>query len=341
MTVQVGVIGTGVMGAAHVRTLARQVAGARVVAVCDADRDRAAEAAASVGDPAVTVYGDGEALIAAARVDAVLIAGPDDTHEDLVVACLDAGKPVLCEKPLATTAAGCLRVVEREVQVGRRLVQLGYMRRFDPSYVDMRRILGRGEIGSALMLHCVHRNASALPWFTSRVPILNSAVHEFDIARWLLSTDITRVSVFTPRSSSLAAAALTDPRLLIAETASGVTVDIEVFVNPRYGYDVRCELVGELGTVSLATPANTVLRKGNTEGAHVSDDFRARFADAYRAQLQAWVRAAAAKEAAGATAWDGYAASLAAEACLRAAEEERAVSVPLPDKPELYRIETE
>jgi myo-inositol 2-dehydrogenase/D-chiro-inositol 1-dehydrogenase len=277
------------------------------------------------------------ALISAPEVDAVVIASPDDTHEELVAACLKADKPVLCEKPLATTAADCLRIVEQEVRASRKLIQLGYMRRFDPSYLDMKQVLASGQIGAPLLLHCVHRNASALPWFTSRMPILNSAVHEFDISRWLLSTDITRVCVFTPRSSSLGAADLADPRLVIAETASGATVDIEVFVNARYGYDVRCELVGELGTVSLAPTAATVLRTANTESIRIDDDFRARFAQAYRTELQAWVRAAAADGAAGATAWDGYAASLTAEACLQAAETGQPARVLLPDRPELYR----
>jgi myo-inositol 2-dehydrogenase/D-chiro-inositol 1-dehydrogenase len=337
MTVQVGVIGTGMMGAAHVQTLARDAAGARIVAISEADPDRAAKVAASVGDPAVKLYRDGVALITAQEVDAVVIASPDDTHEEFVAACLDAGKPVLCEKPLAATAAGCLRIVEQEVRTGRKLVQLGYMRRFDPSYMDMKRVLGSGQIGAALMLHCIHRNASAQPWFSPGMPMANSAVHEFDISRWLLNTDITRVCVFTPRSSSLAAADLADPRLVIAETASGATVDIEVFVNARYGYDVRCELVGELGTVSLPTPTTTILRAANTESVPVPADWRTRFAEAYRAEFQAWVQAAAANSAGGATAWDGYAASLTAEACLRAAETGLPTAVPLPDRPELYQ----
>lgn len=337
MTVRVGVIGTGMMGADHVATLARHVPGTRVTALSDPDRDRAEAVAAGSGVAGVTTFDDAAGLIASPDVDAVLIASPDDTHEDLVVACIDAGKPVLCEKPLAATAAGCLRVVEREVSAGRRLVQLGYMRRFDPAYRELKRALDTGQVGRALLLHCVHRNASALPYFTSAMPILNSAVHEIDIARWLLATEITRVSVFTPRSTGSATAELIDPRLLILETAAGVTVDVEVFVNARYGYDVRCELVGETGTISLAPPAKTTLRQNGIEGVPVSDDFRTRFADAYREQLRAWVEAVATKDPAGPSAWDGYAASRTAEACLTAAAEHRAVDVTLPDQPELYR----
>jgi myo-inositol 2-dehydrogenase/D-chiro-inositol 1-dehydrogenase len=322
MTLRVGVLGTGAMGAAHVATL-RTVDGATVVAVSDAD---VARAKAAAGDGTRVV--DADDLITASDVDAVLIAAPDEAHEPLVLACLDAGKPVLCEKPLAATVDGCRRIVEREVALGRRLVQVGYMRRFDPGYVELKRTLRNGRVGAPLLLHCAHRNAVAMPWFTPEMPILNSAVHEFDVIRWLLDDDIAQVSVFTPRSSSLAAAGLTDPRLLVVETTGGVLADIEIFVNAQYGYDVRCELVGETNTASLP-PAPAVA------------DFRDRFADAYRRQLQAWVTAVATGGVCGASAWDGYAAGLTAQTCLRAAEEGRTVAVTLPPRPALYESPTE
>jgi myo-inositol 2-dehydrogenase/D-chiro-inositol 1-dehydrogenase len=341
MTVRVGVIGLGTMGTAHLRTLAEEINGASLVAVSDAEQDRAEAATAAIGQGGIRTYREPEELIAASDVDAVLIASPDHTHEALVLACLDAEKPVMCEKPLAATVEGCQRIVERETRIGRRLVQVGFMRRFDPSYVDMKQMLDSGEIGRALLVHCIHRNASALAWFTSAMPILNSAVHELDIIRWLLSTDIAQVSVFTPRGSKLAVAGLTDPRLLVVETTCGVTVDIEVFVNAQYGYDVRCELVAEAGTVSLSAPAKTIRRMASIEGIVIADDFRTRFADAYREQLQAWVRAVATGGACGASAWDGYVVSLAAQACLQAAEEHRTITMSTADKPRLYQTAME
>ncbi|CAM02258.1 myo-inositol 2-dehydrogenase [Saccharopolyspora erythraea NRRL 2338] len=335
MTVRVGVVGTGVMGADHVRTLTGGVAGARVVAVSDADQGRGRAVAAEAGDE-VVFHADPVDLIGDAGVDAVVVASPDHTHEALATACVEAGKPVLCEKPLAATAADCLRIVAHEVAKGRRLVQAGYMRRFDPSYVDMKRALDAGSIGDPVLVHCVHRNARALHFFTPEMPFTSAAVHEFDVVRWLLSSEIVRVTVHRTRSSSRAAARLADPRLLVLETAAGVTVDVEVFVNAQYGYDVRCELVGELGTVSLALPSTTVVRAGGAEGVAVHADFRTRFAEAYRLQLQAWVDAAARGEACGPSAWDGYAATAVAEACLRAQEDGTPVEVELADKPALY-----
>lgn len=336
MTIGIGLVGAGMMGAAHLATLARDVAGARVTAVADPDTARVSTLVARLGLPDAEITADPFRLVGLPQVEAVLVASPDDTHHDLVLACLELGKPVLCEKPLATTAQGCLRIVEREVEAGRRLVQLGYMRRFDPGYLEMRRALDSGRVGTALMLHCRHRNATALPWFTPQMPLLNSAVHEIDVVRWLLGSDVARVQVYAPHPTRRAATGMPDPRLVILETVSGAVVDIEVFVNARYGYDVRCELVAEDGTLSLVPPAPLRVRADGTEGTAIADDFRERFADAYRRQLQGWVASVRDGVPTGPTAWDGYAASRAAEACVTAAATGRAVDLEPAQAPALY-----
>jgi myo-inositol 2-dehydrogenase / D-chiro-inositol 1-dehydrogenase len=125
-------------------------------------------------------------------VDAVLIATPDATHGALAIACIEAGKPVLCEKPLAPTSAECLRVIEAENRARKRLVQVGFMRRFDSAYVEMKSTLKKGVLGTALMFHCLHRNVSAPSFFDSQMAITNSASHEFDIARFVSTPTMPR-----------------------------------------------------------------------------------------------------------------------------------------------------
>ncbi len=142
MTLGVGVIGTGVMGSEHARLLKYETPGAHLAGVYDADAARARAAAAGA-----TVFSDPRSLIASDRVSAVIIASPDATHAEWTLACLQAGKPVLCEKPLASSATEALRVVEAEVALKRRLIQVGYMRRFDPGYQEMKRIQGRRRRG--------------------------------------------------------------------------------------------------------------------------------------------------------------------------------------------------
>jgi myo-inositol 2-dehydrogenase / D-chiro-inositol 1-dehydrogenase len=320
MSVGVGVIGAGVMGAAHVRTIADGLDGAHVAAVSDADPARAA-AAAREGAGARAIE-DPYALIVDAAVDAVVVASYDATHEAFVLACIAAGKPVLCEKPLATTADACLRIVAAELEAGRRLVHLGFMRRYDPAYADVKEQLDGGGVGDVLMVHCAHRNAAAPPAYTSEMLITSSAVHEIDVARWLLGDEIVAATVRAPRSTKQAPDGLRDPQLVLLETAGGVLIDVEVFVNARYGYDIRCELVGETGTVKLHE--------------QVAADFRARFATAYRLELDAWVRGVANGGGNGASAWDGYAANAVADACLASLASGATAPVRLAERPALY-----
>jgi myo-inositol 2-dehydrogenase / D-chiro-inositol 1-dehydrogenase len=120
---RIGVIGAGLMGLTHVRLLTGAVSGADVVAVSDAVPEAAERAAAEAGG--ATVHADALALIEDERVEAVVIASPAGTHEAFAVACIEAGKPVLCEKPLADSFAAARRVLDAETAAGRRLVQVG------------------------------------------------------------------------------------------------------------------------------------------------------------------------------------------------------------------------
>jgi len=331
MTIRVGLIGAGVMGADHARILSTAVSGAALAAVSDADAGRMAAVAEKHGARTVE---DPEGLIRDPGVDAVIIASPDHTHSTLVRACLAAGKPVLCEKPLAPTTVECLDIVAREVTHGRRLVQVGFMRRFDPGYVGMKRALDGGELGAALLFHCIHRNSVGSPNLKSENLIVGSAVHEFDICRWLLGDEVKRVTVVKPRRTGATDAQ--DPQLILLEMASGVVVDIEVFVNATYGYDVRGELVCETGTVSLAPPTETLLRHGRKEGIALPHDWRPRFAEAYALELQAWIASIGSGVPAGASAFDGYVATAIADAGVRSLTTGGAVDVRLEPKPALY-----
>jgi myo-inositol 2-dehydrogenase/D-chiro-inositol 1-dehydrogenase len=316
--IRVGLIGTGVMGADHARLLGTVVAGASLSAVFDVDGPRALAVADSV--PGTRVLRDPVELIRDEAVDAVLVASSDATHEEFVLACLDAGKPVLCEKPLAPTVEGCERIVDAEAAVGRPLVSVGFMRRYDPGLRELKDALDSGRIGAPLVLHCVHRNVGAPDDWPSSMPILSSAVHEIDQARWLLGEEIVEVGVHAPRRSRHAGTTQ-DPQVLLLESASGVLIDIEVFVNARYGYEVRCELVGEEGTVSVDGAPPAVLRQQLAVGYRLPADWRPRFAEAYRRELQDWIDGIAADGAPrGARVFDGYVATVVAQACVAALE---------------------
>lgn len=333
MPVRVGVIGVGLMGAEHVRLLSHVVSGSEVAAVCDVEPRRAETVAADCGS---RIVDDPMVLIKDDEVDAVLLASSDHTHEQFVLACLAAGKPVLCEKPLAPDVDGCTRILQAESDLGRRLVSVGFMRRYDPGYLDMKIALLDGSLGQVLMMHCVHRNALGMD-LPSATLISGSAVHEIDIARWLLREELVSVTVHCPRPSSRSGGSQ-DPMLLVFASASGVLVDVEVFLNAGYGYEVRCELVAESGTVLLDWAPPTVRRASGALARAVPADWRWRFAEAYRRELQDWVDGVSAGgRCRGASAWDGYVAAAVAEAGIRGLDSGRQQRVSLREQPALYR----
>jgi myo-inositol 2-dehydrogenase/D-chiro-inositol 1-dehydrogenase len=300
MSVAVGVIGTGVMGAEHARLVRRETPGAHLAGVFDADAARAQAAAAGAA-----VFPDPRSLIESDRVGAVIIASPDATHAELVLACLEAGKPVLCEKPLASSAAEALRVVQAEVALKRRLIQVGYMRRFDPGYQEMKRTKDEGGVGATVLLHNVHRNARAPEWFTGPMAVTNSFVHEIDISRWLTGSEMV--------SARVAAGPGGDPLMITMQTDRDEIVSTEVYLNAAYGYHVHAELVGREGTVALAPSALTLRNKDRMGGVAYPDNWIPRFGEAYRRQITDWIGAIATGTSVGASAWDGYVASAIAE----------------------------
>ena len=330
----VGVIGVGVMGAEHARLLHEEVSGGDVAGVFDVDRERASSVAARTD---ARTFDDPMSMINHDTVDAVLVASSDTTHERFVTACIEAGKPVLCEKPLAPDAAGCARIMAHEDRVGRRLVRVGFMRRYDPGYAQLRAAVREDQVGPALLLHCRHRNASARPGQPSELLISGSAVHEFDAARWLLDEEMRTVTVHRSRASARAGGTR-DPLFIVVESVSGVLVDIEVFVNAAYGYEVSCELVGETGTVVLDAPPPTQRRSVGAVGRSLPADWRPRFAEAYRRELQQWVADLATGETdRGPSAWDGYAATEIAAAAIRSLNSGGPQPVTLTAKALVYR----
>ncbi|MET8979658.1 Gfo/Idh/MocA family oxidoreductase [Streptomyces sp. NPDC004539] len=330
----VAVLGAGHMGADHIRRLDRVVSGARVAAVTDPDTGRAKEAAAGI--EGVGVYAEAEAALDAPGVGAVLIASPGPAHEAALLAALRRGLPVLCEKPMVPDPAGALRVVEAEARLGRRLAQVGFMRRYDAGYRRLKEVLDGGRLGRTLMLHCVHRNAASPSFFTSEMLVEDSVAHEIDAARWLLGQELTSVTVLRPSPSGGAPERLADPQFVVFETSGGALVDVEVFVNCRSGYQVRCEAVGEHGSARIGDDQGPLVTSAGSASTGVPQDYVVRFADAYDREVQAWVDATRQGRVTGPSVWDGYAASAVAEAGVRSLRGAGRVGVELAGRPDLY-----
>lgn len=318
--VRVGVIGVGQMGADHVERITRRIKGARVTVVNDYSAETAQKVAA--GAPGARAVGSPEEVISADDVDAVIIATPGSFHKDQSIACIRAGKPVLCEKPLAMSPEDAYAVVEAERDSGGTYVSVGFMRRFDREYAELKDAMSAGELGEVSVINCKHRNAHTLPGFVDSMMVYDSAVHEIDAISYFLDEPVTDVQTVLPLPGPRAAEGQHDPMIFIFRTASGRIVTDELYVNTASGYEVRTEVLGSKGiaTIGMGVQRVTTHRPGGTWGGSLPADFRPRFIDAYDAQVQAWVAAVADGSNVAersATAWDGY---LAAATCAAAEE---------------------
>lgn len=341
---RVGVVGVGVMGADHVQRLATRIAGAELVAIADPDTVRTEAIVADLGThgyPGVRVLADPLELIADDEVDAVLLASPGSVHTEQLLACVERGKPVLCEKPLTMDSASSLEVIAAERAGGRPLIQVGFMRRFDPEYAQLRRMIAAGRWGRTLLLHQTHRNKSVPnPDFRSEMIVRDSLVHEVDCARWLLGEEITSVQVISPAPTSHALEGVVDPQVSIFRMASGAVVTNEVFVNSRTGYEVRCEAVAENGSAIIGRPSGGIYTTttdvdggDGAWGGRIVPDYRERFRRAYDLEVQAWVDATRRGEHVGPTSWDGYASTVVCSAGMESLATGRPVDVVLEPAP--------
>ncbi|NCU07911.1 Gfo/Idh/MocA family protein [Pantoea ananatis] len=335
MTLKLGVIGTGAIGQEHIRRCNNVLQGARVVAVSDINVEGAQAALQRLNSDA-QVCKDGYEVIQSPDVDAVLVTSWDPTHEEFTLAAIAAGKPVFCEKPLAMSAEGCRRVVEAEIQHGKRLVQVGFMRPYDAGYRALKKVITDGEIGEPLMLHCAHRNPRVPENYNTEMAITNTLIHELDVLRWLTSDDYKSVQVVFPRVSSKARPHLKDPQIVLFETQKGVRIDVEIFVNCTYGYDIQCEVVGEEGIARLPEPSSVQLRKQAKLSNTILVDWKDRFIEAYDVELQAFINDVKAGQLTGPSAWDGFAASVAADACIKAQKSGAIEPIEMPARPAFY-----
>lgn len=332
---RIGLVGTGGIGRTHITRINETLQGGRVTACADVNSDFGLTIAEQFG---MKGYADPLEMIISDDIDAIIVATSDPHHEEFVTKSVEAGKHVFCEKPLAPTPEAGKRIIDAEVKSGKHLVQVGFMRRYDPGYVQLKKLLDSGEYGAPLALHCYHHNYDdgGVGWSTEK-SVANSLIHEIDVLRWLLGENYVKTDVVFPRTSRHAGEGIKDPQIMHLTTESGVYISVESFVFSHYGYDVRCEIVCEEGILNLPEPAYAMVRTNNARVTPICHDWSERFPDAYNIEFQQWINACKENRVDGPTAWDGYVAQITAGCAGEARDKQVSVDIKLPEMPDFYK----
>jgi scyllo-inositol 2-dehydrogenase (NAD+) len=289
-----GIIGLGRMGQIYSRHLA-QHAQSHLVCVSDVVEERARTLAAESGAESWTT--DYRELLEDKAIKAVFVASPTSTHREIVIAAAEAGKAIFCEKPIALSLADTDRMIATIEQAGV-LFQAGFMRRFDSGYVAAKEQIEAGAIGKPVTFKSIGRDPFcpdleyAKPSVSGGL-ILDMAIHDFDLGRWLMAAEVRRVYT---EGGTLAFPQLNtvgdiDNAVVNMLFEGGALGNVEVSRNALYGYDIRTEILGTEGGLNIGYYRKTPLLVMNRKGIHhdMVPYIVERFGDAYQAQTRDFV----------------------------------------------------
>lgn len=321
-TIRVAVIGLGAMGRFHLDTFRSLAPWVEVSAIADSYGPFVDQCTALVPDAAA--FTDPIKCLESGGFDATLVATADATHYEIVRCCLDRRIPVLREKPLTTSPQHSLDLVRTEQKHGIRLVQVGFMRRHDADYRQMKRTLASGQAGTPMLVRHRNHNPSCAIDFGVEELIASTATHDIDLFRWFTEEEVAEVSCAVKRSPDGAAVTI----LLNLRSRSGILGLSEIGRGPGLQYDIGCEIVASAGSISLGVPTQLTLAiDGGGAATLLPKDWIERFGAAYRAQNISWATSLARNTPTGPTAYDGYANNAIVDAALQALTTGRTTSV--------------
>ena len=298
-SVRIGIVGLGRMGRRHAENLAQRVSGAELVAGCSRAADETAWARDVLGVGAS--YSEYEDLLGHPDLDAVFLVTPTALHADQIVSALEAGKHVFCEKPLALELADCLRVEEAQARHPEKIVMIGFVRRFDPSYRDAHAQIQAGGIGRPFLVRSqTGDKLDPSGFFVRYAPasggiFLDMSIHDIDLARWLLGNPRPR-RVFATGTvavhQDLKPIGDVDNGVAVVEFADGQLACFYATRTLAHGHDTHTEIIGTAGRLTVGmNPRRNRVEISDAQGVRNEcvADYYERFQEAFLAEAQEFV----------------------------------------------------
>jgi myo-inositol 2-dehydrogenase/D-chiro-inositol 1-dehydrogenase len=333
--IRFGVLGVGRIGKIHTSNLASRIPGVRVGAI--ADVFPAELAAAAEKFDIRNAYPSYLQVLEMPEIDAVVICTPTNTHYQMILDAAAAGKHIFCEKPIDLSLEKILRINQTVEHCGVRLM-VGFNRRFDPNFLKVRDTVRSGKIGEPQILRITSRDPAPPPETYIRASgglFLDMTIHDFDMARYLVGSEVTEVyaKAGVLVDPVFAKAGDWDTALVTLSFENGAIGAIDNSRKAVYGYDQRVEVFGSGGmiTVSNRTPDNHIYIDG--DGVHSSKPqhfFLDRYAESYVIELQSFVDAVLKNRTPPVTGRDGLAPILIGLAAKKSLLEGRPVKVEQP-----------
>lgn len=330
--VKLGVIGAGRIGRLFIENIATRVRTARIEAVADIHLDAARAATERFGVPVVTP--DYRTLLENPAIDAVLICSATDTHLPLIRAVAASGKHVFCEKPIGVDVPDIERTLEVVARAGVKL-QIGFNRRFDPSFAKAREMIAAGKVGTPQLVRVTSRDPAPPPIEYVRVSgglYLDMAIHDFDMVRFLTGSEPVEIYAAGAAlvDAAIGEAGDIDTSIVTIRLANGALATIDNSRKAVYGYDQRVEVFGSGGMVTVPNRPTDLHVHLDAEGVHSAKPqyfFLERYQESYVAEIEAFVRCVSEDSAPLVSGRDGLAAVVMSRAALKSLKEGRPVAL--------------
>jgi len=328
----VGLIGVGRIGKLHAEHLAYRIPHVRLAAISDVNEEAARACAARLG--VARVETDYRAILDAKDIEAVAICSPTDMHAPMIEAAAHAGKQIFCEKPIAQDLAKIDQAVAAVKKAGVKL-QVGFNRRFDANFARVRQAIQAGEIGEPHLLHIISRDPGPPPISYIKVSggiFLDMTIHDFDMARFLIGTEVNEVYVAAgcKVDPAIGAAGDLDTALITLKFANGVLGVIDNSRRAVYGYDQRVEVLGSAGAVLVDNDYPNTAVISNASLVHRDlplNFFMERYTESFLAEVNAFVQAVLNDTPTPVTGWDGRVAVVMGLAARKSYDENRPVQL--------------